>query len=180
MDGIFSAVDQRKFEAARILCELIRFDTSNPPGRHYKEIGAFIRSFLSPLGYSFEEVTVDDAKLKGLPFELEGERVNLIAIGPHDGPPMSLYAHLDVVPAQGGWSHPPFKGVVSDDYVIGRGAVDMKGSIACLLFVAQLLFEKGIKPKFNPVGLFCTDEEIGGYPGIYELALQEKIQGPLL
>ncbi len=182
IDQIFEEVDRRKHAIGQTLCDLIGFDTSNPPGRNYPELCAYIRSFLAPLGWSFEEILVEQSKLEGLPFLLEGDRVNLVAKGPFKRPPVSLYAHLDVVPAQAqeGWSSPPFRGVIVDDCVFGRGAVDMKGAMACVLFVAHLLGKLGIEPRYNPVGLFCTDEEIGGYPGVYEVALQGKIQGPLL
>ena len=182
VDQIFEEVDQRKEEIGQTLCELISYDTSNPPGRNYREICAYIRSFLDPFGWSFEEILIEQSKLEGLPFRLEGDRVNLIAKGPFKRPPLSLYAHLDVVPAndQEGWSSPPFRGEIRDNAVFGRGAVDMKGAMACVLFVAALLGKLGIEPRYNPIGLFCTDEEIGGYPGIYEVALQGKIEGPLL
>src|SRR3974377_240770 len=54
--------------------------------------------------------------------------------------PNLLFAgHTDVVPPgnEGGWSHPPFAGAVASERLYGRGAVDMKGGIAC--FVAAAL-----------------------------------------
>ena len=56
------------------------------------------------------------------------------------GKPHLLFAgHTDVVPAgdEAGWSHPPFAAEIADGVLYGRGAVDMKGAIAC--FVAAAL-----------------------------------------
>ncbi|ACL58559.1 acetylornithine deacetylase [Methylobacterium nodulans] len=65
----------------------------------------------------------------------EGDRSNLFAtLGPREVPGYILSAHLDVVPAPAaGWTGDPFRLRRAGDRLIGRGAVDMKGFVACLL-----------------------------------------------
>ncbi len=48
--------------------------------------------------------------------------------------PVMLLAHMDVVPAEpAGWSRPPFEGAISDRFVWGRGALDMKGILVAMM-----------------------------------------------
>lgn len=51
-------------------------------------------------------------------------------IGRGNGPVVLVTGHMDTVPAGEGWSGPPFSGEIRDGFLYGRGAVDMKGSIA--------------------------------------------------
>jgi succinyl-diaminopimelate desuccinylase len=63
---------------------------------------------------------------------------NLFARIGNTGPHLAFAGHTDVVPPgeAANWSHPPFAGEISDDTLYGRGAVDMKGAIACALAAA--------------------------------------------
>ena len=80
--------------------------------------------------------------------------------------PIILMAHQDVVPVTPGteqdWKHPPFSGVVADDAVWGRGAVDDKGSLVTLFEAAELLAARGFKPKRTIIIVSGHDEEVGG------------------
>jgi succinyl-diaminopimelate desuccinylase len=80
-----------------------------------------------------------------------------------DRKPNLLFAgHTDVVPAgnEASWSHPPFAGEVADDRLYGRGAVDMKGGIACFLAAAlDHLAANGGKPKQGSISLLITGDE---------------------
>jgi len=77
--------------------------------------------------------------------------------------PNLLFAgHTDVVPAgsEASWSHPPFAGELADGKLYGRGAVDMKGGIACFVAAAlDYLGAKGGKPKGSIALLITGDEE---------------------
>jgi Acetylornithine deacetylase/Succinyl-diaminopimelate desuccinylase and related deacylases len=94
------------------------------------------------------------------------------------GDPLLLLSHLDVVPAPAErWTHDPFAADLTDGYVYGRGAVDMKGMVAMELEVVRLLADQalaaGLDPARDPIPglrrdlLFtCTaDEEAGGTAG---------------
>ena len=76
--------------------------------------------------------------------------------------PNLLFAgHTDVVPPgnESAWSHPPFAGEVAEKGLYGRGAVDMKGGIACFVAAAlDYLEAHGGKPK-GSISLLITGEE---------------------
>jgi len=63
---------------------------------------------------------------------------NLFARIGGGGPHLCFAGHTDVVPPGDAalWSHPPFGGVEADGFLYGRGAVDMKGNIACFIAAA--------------------------------------------
>jgi succinyl-diaminopimelate desuccinylase len=80
-----------------------------------------------------------------------------------DGAPHITFAgHTDVVPAgdEAAWSHGAFSGDVRDGILYGRGAVDMKGGIACsVAAVLQYLADNGGRPKGSISFLITGDEE---------------------
>jgi succinyl-diaminopimelate desuccinylase len=80
-----------------------------------------------------------------------------------DAAPHLMFAgHTDVVPVgdETAWTHPPFAGAVADGELYGRGAVDMKGGIACALAaVLDHLSANGGKPKGSISFLITGDEE---------------------
>jgi succinyl-diaminopimelate desuccinylase len=80
-----------------------------------------------------------------------------------DGTPHLVFAgHTDVVPPgdEARWSHPPFAAEVADGRLYGRGAVDMKGGIACALAaVLDHVVARGGKPKGAISFLVTGDEE---------------------
>jgi carboxypeptidase PM20D1 len=84
-------------------------------------------------------------------------------------PPLLLLAHQDVVPApedtRAAWSVDPFAGIIRDDAVWGRGAMDDKGSLVALLEAAELLAAQGRQPKRTIMFAFGHDEELGGEHG---------------
>jgi succinyl-diaminopimelate desuccinylase len=70
--------------------------------------------------------------------------------------------HTDVVPPgeQGKWSHPPFAGEIAADTLYGRGAVDMKGAIACAIAATlDHLAARGGRPRGSISFLITGDEE---------------------
>ena len=77
-------------------------------------------------------------------------------------PHLMLTGHTDVVPPgdETKWSHPPFASEVADGVLYGRGAVDMKGAIACKIAAAlDYLGSNGGKPKGSISFLITGDEE---------------------
>lgn len=80
--------------------------------------------------------------------------------------PIVLLAHHDVVPVTPGtepdWKHPPFAGVVADDAVWGRGAVDNKGSLIGLFEAIEALAASGFEPGRTVIIVSGHDEEAGG------------------
>jgi len=105
-------------------------------------------------------------KLKFLGFKCEMMNFknikNLYAKLGKSSPNFCFAGHTDVVPVGDlkSWSVNPFSGIIKNKKLIGRGASDMKGSIAC--FVAALSQFKKIKPKFKgSISLLITGDEEG-------------------
>jgi len=80
--------------------------------------------------------------------------------------PIVLMAHQDVVPITPGseksWTHPPFDGVVADNAVWGRGAIDDKGSLITLFEALEGLAAGGFKPVRTVIIVSGHDEEVRG------------------
>ena len=114
-----------------LLQNLIRFDTTNPPGNELP-LMQYIDSLLTAAGFD----TAFIAK--------EPNRPNLFTRlkGRVEAPPLLLYGHADVVTAANQkWTYPPFEGMVADGYVWGSGALDMKCGLA--MMIAALLNQSG-------------------------------------
>jgi len=89
-------------------------------------------------------------------------------------PPIILLAHQDVVPVpddtRANWQVDPFGGVIRDDAVWGRGAIDDKGSIVAILEAMEYLARQGRRPVRTIYLAFGHDEELGGDNGAVLIA----------
>ncbi|NIJ17390.1 succinyl-diaminopimelate desuccinylase [Sphingobium vermicomposti] len=127
------------------------------------EVFAVMESLLLPLGFTVDRFVTGEAP--------DGPVENLIAwrttgAGPH----FAFAGHLDVVPPGNGWASDPFTPDIRGDLLHGRGAVDMKGSIAA--FVAALADIPG--DLSGTVSLIITGDEEG--PAVYgTLALMDRM-----
>ncbi|AUW59793.1 succinyl-diaminopimelate desuccinylase [Sphingobium sp. SCG-1] len=123
---------------------------------------ACLESMLAPLGFAVDRFVSGEAP--------DGPVENLLAVrqnGP--GPHFAFAGHLDVVPPGDGWGSDPFEPEVRGDLLYGRGAVDMKGSIAC--FVAAVAREKDLP---GTISLIITGDEEG--PAVHgTLALMDRM-----
>ena len=126
-----------------MLGRVLAVDTSFPPGRGYAALADVLESLFAPLGYGFRRVEVPDA-LWRTP-EAEGARVNLIATPRHRRrPACGIYVHTDVVPPGEGWTRPPFALTREGEMLFGRGAADMKGTIAATYAALSAAAEAGL------------------------------------
>ena len=101
-----------------------------------------MEAMLSPLGFEVTRFTRGEGAA-GTP---EAPVENLFAIrrGPAGSKHFAFAGHLDVVPPGGGWTSEAFDPEVRGDLLYGRGAVDMKGAIACMVdAVAEVPVEAG-------------------------------------
>jgi carboxypeptidase PM20D1 len=87
-------------------------------------------------------------------------------------PGVLLAAHMDVVPVPSPerWQHPPFAGVVANGEIWGRGALDDKGSLVCILDAVESLLAEGFAPERSVYLAFGHDEELGGDEGARAIA----------
>jgi acetylornithine deacetylase/succinyl-diaminopimelate desuccinylase-like protein len=140
---------------AELLQNLIRFDTTNPPGNE-AECVAYINGLLTAAGIETTILARDPA------------RPNLIARihGRGAAPPLLLQGHVDVVTtANQKWQQPPFAGNLVDGTIWGRGALDMKGGVAMMLAAClRAQVEKADLPG-DLILAILSDEEAGGNYG---------------
>jgi succinyl-diaminopimelate desuccinylase len=139
-----------------------------------------LESVLTPAGFACHRLRMQEP---GTP-DVE----NLYARLGSDGPHLCFAGHTDVVNAgeEAAWSHPPFAGVVANDRLYGRGAVDMKGGIACFLAAAIAHLRENGGLRRGSLSLLITgDEESVAINGTRKLLdwlkqRQEKIDACLV
>jgi len=74
---------------------------------------------------------------------------------------VGVLGHLDVVPAEGGWTYPPFGGQIVDGFLYGRGTLDDKGPMVACLYAMKALKDEGFVPKKKIRWIVGCDEESG-------------------
>ena len=138
-----------------LLQNLIRFDTTNPPGSEAACI-AYASDVLAAAGFETAILAQDEA------------RPNLVTRlpGRGDAPPLLMYGHVDVVTTRNQvWTHPPFEGTVADGCVWGRGALDMKSGIAMMMAALMRARATGLIPSGDVILSLVSDEEAAGKYG---------------
>ncbi|SDC07329.1 M20/M25/M40 family metallo-hydrolase [Actinokineospora iranica] len=146
-------------EAVALTSELIRIDTTNtgdPATVVGERVAAeYVAGKLAEVGYETTYVE-SGGRGRGNVF------ARLAGADPSRGA-LLVHGHLDVVPADPAeWSVHPFSGAVQDDYVWGRGAVDMKDMVAMTLATARRFKRDGVVPPRDVIFAFFADEEAGG------------------
>lgn len=156
-------------EATELLQRLIRFNTVNPPGNE-RPAQEMLRSELEAAGFECELVGAT------------AERPNLIARlrGKAEGKRLCYLSHVDTVLADASeWSVDPWSGEIKDGFVWGRGALDMKGQVACEVAAACSLGRSGWRPERGELLVVVTcDEEAGATYGAQWLCdnVPEKVR----
>jgi acetylornithine deacetylase/succinyl-diaminopimelate desuccinylase-like protein len=138
-------------EPEQILSELIKLNTSNPPGQEI-----LVARYLKNL--------FDAAGIPNLIIEPAPGRANFIARLGEGTKKLLFLSHADVVPAGEGWEFDPFSGVIREGYVWGRGAMDCKGLVAAEAW-AMLYLAKHCKLNGTLIFAATADEEQGGTYG---------------
>ena len=144
-------------EAARLLSEYIRVDTTNPPGNER-------------LACEWLGELLDAEGIEHRLYDPGGGRTSLVATLASDGSrgkALVLLNHTDVVPVEAAhWSVPPFDGAIRDGYVWGRGALDMKGLGILELLVLLLHRRMELPLRRDLTFMAVADEEAGGHCGV--------------
>ncbi|MDT7524721.1 succinyl-diaminopimelate desuccinylase [Pseudidiomarina sp. GXY010] len=149
-----------------LACELIQRPSVTPADEGCQEL---IGSYLQPLGFKLESMVFADT-------------TNLWVRRGTKAPLFCFAGHTDVVPAgaEHAWRFPPFAATRHEGYLYGRGAADMKGSLAAMVKATQRFVQKHPDHQGSIAFLLTSDEEgpfINGTPKVIETleARQEKI-----
>ncbi|MBM4205118.1 MAG: M20/M25/M40 family metallo-hydrolase [Gammaproteobacteria bacterium] len=136
-------------ETLRHFQQLLRFDTSDPPGRE-QPVAEYLRDLLKAEGIEVELLA------------LEAHRPNVLARIRGNGAkrPLLILGHTDTVSVQPGkWTHPPFGAVREGDWIYGRGTVDDKDNVVAALMTMLLLKREGTPLDRDVIFLAEAGEE---------------------
>jgi acetylornithine deacetylase/succinyl-diaminopimelate desuccinylase-like protein len=134
----------------QLVCELVAIESINPDlvasGSGEAAIAGFVASWLGDAGLTVEVV------------EPVRRRPSVVGVlrGSGGGPSLMLNAHMDTVGA-GGMAR-PFEPVVKDGRIYGRGAYDMKGSLAAIMIAAREASKTGLRGDLIVTAV--SDEEV--------------------
>lgn len=169
------AVTVDREAVATHLAEAIRFRTISPAAPGIRDEAAF-RAFQAWARETYPQV------FDGLELTMIADHTMLLKWQGSDPSlePVLLAAHYDVVPVVPGteesWTHPPFAGTVSDDYIWGRGALDDKSAVIAMVEATDQLLAEGYAPARTVYFAFDHDEEIGGTEGAAGVVSHLKAQ----
>jgi acetylornithine deacetylase/succinyl-diaminopimelate desuccinylase-like protein len=142
-------------EVVALLQELIRANTSNPPGNE-AQVAELLRARLEPLGFEVEIVPTPTPGKAHLIARLRAQNPT--------AKPLLLAGHEDVVGVEPElWSVDPFAGLLRGGDIFGRGAMDFKGGLAAFTVAASRLARAKVALTRDIVLLAEADEEGGSY-----------------
>lgn len=154
--------DRVSEESVDLFRDLLRIDTTNPPGNE--------RPAAERLARLFEGAGIEYTLIESAP-----TRANIVARlkGSGEKGPLLLNGHLDVVPADAEhWSQPPFEANIANGCIWARGTIDMKNMVAMSAMTLVLMKRAGMVPDRDLIFCGVADEEAGSEFG--SLFLVEK------
>lgn len=135
---------------AALLADLIRANTSNPPGNE-KLVADVLAPRFRALGFEVKVIQTPDSGKAHFIARLKGDGSKR---------PVLLAAHADVVGVEREkWSVDPFAGTIKDGHVYGRGAIDFKGGIAAFARAVMMLAERKVPLARDVIFVSEADEE---------------------
>ncbi len=135
---------------AALLSDLIKVNTSNPPGQTLA-LDELLAAKFRAVGYTVEIINTPDKDKSHFIARLKGNGKKK---------PLLLAAHADVVGVEREkWSLDPFAGTIKDGFVYGRGAIDFKGGMAVFAQAALQIAEKKVPLDRDIIFLAEADEE---------------------
>ena len=153
--SLISAAETIETEAVEWLKAYLQIETVNPPGNESRAVD-YIANIFEQEGIEFNSA------------ESAPGRGNIWArIEGGDKPALVLLHHSDVVPVnEKYWDFDPFSGEIKDGYILGRGALDMKGTGISHLANFINLHRQGKKLNRDVIFIGAADEESGGNFGV--------------
>lgn len=154
-ETIRKAVRERSPEMVELAQHLIRYPTLSPPGRNTVDLQAEIAGYLNGAGFLTDTFEV-------FPGDVD-------VVGTRRGSDPDGYAsiifngHVDVaeIGERDAWTHDPFDPVLEGDRLYGRGACDMKGPLAAVLFAARVVADLGVEQRGDLIIQSVIGEEMG-------------------
>ncbi len=146
--------------AVDLMQQYLRINTSNPPGNEI-EAARFLKKIFDQHGIQNEI------------FEYKPGRANIIARLKGNGSkrPIILLSHTDVVTAEpASWEVDPFAGIIKNNVIYGRGALDMKGEGLLHLMTMILLKREGPSLSRDVIFLGTADEEVDDEGSLWMIA----------
>lgn len=134
----------------RLTKEMVAMDSQNPPGKTI-HIAKYLQEECSKLGL--------DSKI----YKMDDKRANIVITYGSGNRDIVLSGHLDTVPYGDAkrWKYHPLSGAEDEKNIYGRGSADMKGGVATLIGVMELLKRLDIKLTHRIVFAGTADEEVG-------------------
>jgi len=151
----FSSDIERSLAYGHTLSNMIQYETEshrdNPEVEKFRGFHKVLEKEFPTVFEKLEKIEIDG----NIMMKWKGEDSSL--------DPIILISHIDVVPAEGEWTYPPYSGHITDDYrIYGRGSGDIKSGVFSFYQAAEELLKEGYTPKCDVyLGSSCT-EEIGG------------------
>ena len=167
MIEVFEYIENQKKLVVEIQGKLTETPAVNPDnggdGEYNKFL--FLKNYISSWKFDhIEEIIVPDDRVSSK------KRPSLLAEikGKNTSKSLWIITHLDVVPAGELelWNSDPFKILVKDDKIYGRGTEDNQQSLVSSLIAVKSLIDNNIQPNINIKLLFVADEEVGSKFGI--------------
>ncbi len=166
MDDLLKVVEEFRDDMVKVMCDLIEIKAISPDSGGEGELdkAEYLMKLLE--GFEVERIDAKDDRAKG------GVRPNILAkIEGESDRTVWIVSHMDVVPEGDPslWETPPFKAVVKDGRIYGRGAEDNNQAIVSSLFAGKAILKHGKTPKLSFGLAFVSDEETGSKYGIQHL-----------
>lgn len=150
-------VDENK--VARHLSEAIRIktvshtDSTETDWEEFRKFRDFLDATYPNIAQNTEKEVISGASVI---YRWKGKKSNL--------DPIALLSHQDVVPVAEGteddWTHPAFDGYIDDEFIWGRGALDMKNHLICVMEAVDSLIAEGFQPERDVYLCFGHNEEV--------------------
>ena len=157
-----NSIDWPRYQdmAVDLMQQYLRINTSNPPGNEI-QTASFLKKIFDQYGIENEI------------FEYKPGRANIIARIKGNGSkrPIILLSHMDVVTAEpASWEVDPFSGVIKNNSIYGRGALDMKGEGLLHLMTMILIKREGPPLSRDVIFLGTADEEVDDEGSLWMIA----------
>ena len=163
---LFTKIESLEPQMVETLGEMISYPAISPldggEGEFHK--AQYLLKKIKELG--FDDVTVYSS---ADPHAAGGERPNIVVRFPGKTKRrLWIVAHTDVVPEgeRSLWETDPFKAVVKDGRIYGRGVNDNGQEVAASLYALYAVKELGLTPEYEVCLAFVADEEVGSTHGI--------------